>query len=61
MKRSDNINKLYLLLYNKVVKQRFVKYFETEWEMDKYLRKLKFSKNIFLIEDSRDVYFGGVD
>ena len=52
--------KLYLILYNKDKKFQFTKYFETEWKMDKYKRKLPYIKNLVLIEDSRDIYFLGV-
>ena len=34
------------------------KYFETEFEKDKFKRKLKFSKRIMIIEDSSDIYYG---
>ena len=55
------MKKLFLVIYNRISKRRYFKYFETEHEMDKYRRKLKYSKNLILIEDSRDVYFGGID
>lgn len=51
--------KLYLILYNTEKKFQFTKYFETEFEMDKYKRKIKYIKNLLLIEDSRDIFFGG--
>lgn len=35
----------------------FTKYFETEYEKDKYKRKLKYISNLRLIEDSTDIYF----
>lgn len=53
--------KLYLVLYDKDKKVKFPKYFETEFEMDKFKRKLPFIKNLLLIEDSRDIYFFGGD
>ena len=53
--------KLYLVLYDKDKKFEFPKYFETEFEMDKFKRKLPFIKNLILIEDSRDIYFFGGD
>lgn len=46
--------KLYLLLQNIELKKQFFKYFETEYEMDKFKRKLKYSSKIMIIEDSRD-------
>lgn len=47
-------NKLYLLLMDITTKKQFFKYFETEYEMDKFKRKLKYSTKLELIEDSRD-------
>lgn len=47
-------NKLYLLLMDLITNKQFFKYFETEFEMDKFKRKLKFSKKLEIIEDSRD-------
>ena len=48
------MSKLYLLLQNRETHIQFFKYFETEFEMDKFKRKLKFSNKIIIIEDSRD-------
>jgi len=48
---------LYLVLYNRETKRRFTKYFETEFEMDKFKRKLYYSKKLFIIEDSRDINY----
>lgn len=47
--------KLYLLLQNIETKKQFFKYFETEYEMDKFKRKLKYSSKVMIIEDSRDI------
>ncbi len=52
---------LYLVLYNRETKKQFTKYFETEYDMDKFKNKLKFSKRLFVIEDSRDIYFSYLD
>lgn len=38
-------------LYNKNNKSIFYKYFDTEFDRDKFLRKLKYSKKIILIND----------
>lgn len=48
---------LYLVLMNRETKKQFTKYFDTEYEMDKFKRKLKYSTKIFIIEDSRDLNF----
>ena len=49
--------KIFLVLYNKESKKHFTKYFETEFEKDKFKRKLKFSNRIIIIEDSTDTVF----
>lgn len=54
-------NILYLVLFNKDKRKTFTKYFETEFEMDKFIRRMYFFKNLILIEDSRDIYFFGKD
>ena len=51
------MNKLYLLLQDVISKKQFFKYFETEFEMDKFKRKLKFSTKLVIIEDSREMIF----
>ena len=48
------MSKLYLLLMDLTTNKQFFKYFETEFEMDKFKRKLKYSKKLMVIEDSRD-------
>ena len=49
------MNRLYLLLQNTETHEQFFKYFETEFEMDKFIRKLNFSNKLIIIEDSRDM------
>lgn len=49
--------KFYLLLMDVVNNKQFFKYFETEYEMDKFKRKLKFSSKIEIIEDSRELNY----
>lgn len=51
------MNKLYLLLQDIGSKKQFFKYFDTEFEMDKFKRKLKYSKKLLIIEDSREMIF----
>ncbi len=51
------MNKLYLLIRNSDTKREWFKYFEKESEMDKYIRKIKYFKNLFIIEDSRDIVY----
>ena len=51
------MNNLYLLLMDLTTNKQFFKYFETEFEMDKFKRKLKYSKKLIIIEDSREMMF----
>jgi len=51
------MNKLYLLIKDLLSGKQFFKYFNTEFEMDKFKRKLKFSKKLVIIEDSREMIF----
>ena len=50
-------SKLYLLLQVIETGKQFFKYFDTEFEMDKFKRKLKYSTKLMLIEDSREMEF----
>ena len=52
------MNKIYLLLMNTETKRTWYKYFETEFEKDKYKRKVKYIKNLMIIEDSSDMNWG---
>lgn len=49
--------KIYLLIYNSETHKQFFKYFDTEYEKDKFKRKLKYSKKLHVIEDSSDIYY----
>ena len=49
--------KLYLLLQIIETGKQFFKYFDTEYEMDKFKRKLKYSEKLVIIEDSREMIF----
>ena len=51
------MRKFYLLLQDLTTKKQFFKYFDTENEMDKFKRKLKYSKKLIIIEDSREMMF----
>ena len=50
------LNSIFLVLQDKTTHKQFTKYFETEFEKDKFKRKLKYSKKIIIIEDSTDVW-----
>lgn len=47
--------KYYLVLYDITKNKEFNKYFNTEYEMDKFKKKLQYSEKIFIIKDSRSV------
>lgn len=50
--------KLYLYLWDTLSDKKFFKYFDTEFEMDKFKRKLHFSKKLVILEDSREMIIG---
>ena len=54
---------LYLELLDVTTMKQFKKYFKSEYEMDKFLKKLSYSRKLMIIKDSRDSYiigFGGL-
>lgn len=54
-------NKIYLLIQNYKDKDHiysYFKYFETEWEKDKYKRKVEHIDYLRVIEDSSDMNWG---
>ena len=55
------MNKIYLLIQNLKDKEHifsYFKYFETEWEKDKYKRKIEHIPYLRVIEDSSDMNWG---
>ena len=48
---------LYLILFNWKYKKTCKKYFSCEFDMDKFIRKIKYVSDISIIEDSREIYF----
>ena len=50
------LNSIFLVLQITETHKQFTKYFETEYEKDKFKRKLKYSKKLLIIEDSTDVW-----
>ena len=63
IKLSDEIrwrimNKIYLYIMNTEKKFSFFKYFDTEFEKDKYKRKLKHIPYLMILEDSSDMNWG---
>ena len=49
--------KFYLYIWDTLSNKKFFKYFDTEFEMDKFKRKLHFSKKLVILEDSREMIF----
>ena len=52
---------LYLVLFDVDHKKQFRKYFDTEFEMDKFIRKLRYSNKLTVVKDSRRIYYPYVD
>ena len=48
--------KLYLVLYDTTTNKEFTKYFRCEFDMDKFIRKLHYSKKLYIIKDSREEF-----
>lgn len=48
-------SKYYLLIMDLRTNKQFFKYFETEYEMDKFKRRIKYSEKLMIIEDSREL------
>lgn len=48
-------NKIWLMIRNRQKNFTYFKYFETEWEKDKYKERLKYIPYLMLIEDSTDI------
>lgn len=51
-KKKTNI---WLLIMNKEKHFSYFKYFDTEWEKDKYKERIKWVSNLYVIEDSSDM------
>lgn len=50
---------LYLVLLDTTTMKQFKRYFKSEYEMDKFIRKLKYSNKIYVVRDSRESYIIG--
>ena len=53
------MRRIYLILVNLETGKQFKRYFETEFEKDKFKRKLKFSHRVAVVGDSSDYEIGG--
>ena len=51
------MKKIFITLYNKEKKFYFSKYFESIKEKDRYLQRIKYVKDLILIEDSEDIEY----
>ena len=49
------MNNIYLYIRNTEKNFSYFKYFETEFEKDKYKRKIKYIPYLWIIEDSSDM------
>lgn len=47
--------KLWLVVKDTDTKRTWWKYFNKESDMDKFISKIRWIKNLFIIEDSRDI------
>ena len=52
------MNKIYLYIRNTEKNFSYFKYFDTEFEKDKYKRKIKYIPYLWIIEDSSDMNWG---
>lgn len=48
---------LYFVLFNWRYNRTWKKYFNSEVEMDKFKRKLKYVIDVSIIEDSREIFY----
>lgn len=55
------MKKIFLVIYSKKLGRYFTKYFDTEFEKDKYRRRIYHIKDYILIEDSTDINYGIAD
>lgn len=47
--------KLWLVVKDTDKKRTWWKYFNKESDMDNFIRKIRWIKNLFIVEDSRDI------
>lgn len=45
---------IYLIIYDKINNREFYKYFMTEYDKDKFKRKLKYSNKLEVVGDSKN-------
>lgn len=52
---------LYLVLLDTTTMKQFKKYFNSEYEMEKFITKLQHSKKLYIVRDSRESYIIGFE
>lgn len=52
---------IWLELYDNKTKKTFKKYFDTEFNKDKFKRKLKYSKKLQVIGESTDIFLDSLE
>lgn len=51
------MSKLWIVVKDTDKKKTWWKYFEKESDMNKFISKIKYIKNLFIVEDSRDIVY----
>lgn len=51
------VNNIFLVIYNIETNKTFIKYFNDKYEKNKMKNKNKWSKKLFIIEDSDDIKY----
>lgn len=49
------MSKLWIVVKDRDTKRVWWKYFNKESELDSFIKRIKYIKNLFIIEDSRDI------
>lgn len=49
---ESKVTNIYLVLHDLTTDKTFTKYFETEYEKDKFRKKLRYSKKLMVLRDS---------
>lgn len=55
------MEKIWLVIRNTKINKTYWKYFETEFEKDKYRRKIYHIPYLYIIEDSTDINYGNIE
>ena len=51
---NKDLKEFYLILYDVSRDREFKKYFQCEYDMDRYILKLHYSTKLYIIKDSRE-------